>query len=184
MPSPRHTLARPTATRHPLALAVTLCLGLAAALPAHAQSLQELYEAAHTYDATYLAAKALADSARYKADQADALNRPTVGLTAGFTQSEADPPTSNSSISGQPIPGSGDRRGTTTRQVGLGATQSLYNPANGTTINQAQRALDVTRTDLESAEQDLIVRVAQAYFDVLAAQDALTTAQTSKKAIA
>jgi outer membrane protein len=37
--------------------------------------------------------------------------------------------------------------------------------------------------DLETAEQDLIIRVAQAYFDVLAAYDTLVTQQTSKKAI-
>ena len=36
---------------------------------------------------------------------------------------------------------------------------------------------------MELAEQDLIVRVAQAYFDVLAAQDSLGTAKTSKRAI-
>jgi outer membrane protein len=42
----------------------------------------------------------------------------------------------------------------------------------------------VAQTDLESAEQDLIVRTAQAYFDVLAAQDALSTTRASKAATA
>ena len=32
-----------------------------------------------------------------------------------------------------------------------------------------------TQADLDSAEQDLIVRLSQAYFEVLAAQDALAT---------
>ena len=178
---PRHP-ARP-ARRHPLALAVVLALGLGTALQTRAESLQEIYDAAHAYDATYLAAKALADSAQYKAAQADALRRPTVGLSAGATLAEADPPSTKSSTTGQPIPGSGDRRGTATLQVGVAATQPLYNPANSATISQAQRSLELTRTDLESAEQDLIVRVAQAYFDVLASQDSLATAQTSKKAI-
>ncbi len=51
-------------------LPTLLALALFAALPARAQSLQELYEAARAYDATYLAARALADSAVYRAVQA------------------------------------------------------------------------------------------------------------------
>ena len=41
----------------------------------------------------------------------------------------------------------------------------------------------MARADLESAEQDLIIRVSQAYFDVLASRDALATVQASKAAI-
>jgi outer membrane protein len=179
---PRHVSAPAPRRLHPLAVAVGLALGLGA-LSAQAQSLQELYDAARGYDATYLGAKALADSTQYKAAQADALGRPTVGLSAGATTAQADPPVTKSSTTGQAVPGSGDRRGTTTLQVGVSATHPLYNPANGATISQAQRSLEVSKADLETAEQDLIVRVAQAYFDVLASQDNLTTAQTSKKAI-
>jgi outer membrane protein len=178
IPTARHSMPR----LRPLVFAMGLLLGLSAH-SAHAQSLQELYDAARSYDATYLGAKALADSAQYKAAQAEALGRPTVGLTAGATTAQADPPETKSSSTGQPVAGSGDRRGTTTLQLGLNATHPLYNPANGSTIAQAQRSLEVSKTDLETAEQDLIVRVAQAYFDVLASQDNLTTAQTSKKAI-
>ena len=167
----RFVTERPAAARsllRPLALALTLAFG---ALPAaQAQSLRELYDAARGYDATYLAAKALTDSAQYKAAQADALSRPSVGLSAGATQSQSWPP-------------SGDSRSLTNLQLGVSATQPLYNPANKASTEQARRALELTRTDLETAEQDLIVRVAQAYFDVLAAQDTLTTSQTSKRAI-
>jgi outer membrane protein len=155
-------------TLRPLVLACAVVFG--ATTSAQAQSLRELYDAARAYDATYLASKALADSAQYKAAQADALGRPTVGLSAGATQSRTWPPGS-------------DSRGLTNLQVGLSATQPLYNPGNSASIQQAKRAQEATRTDLESAEQDLIVRVAQAYFDVLAAQDSLATAKTSKKAI-
>ena len=182
MPHQHRHPARPAA-RHPIAWALALAFGLGAAHHAQAQSLKELYEAARSYDATYLAAKALADSAQYKAAQADGLQRPTVGLSAGATRSESDVPDSKSSSTGQTLPGSGGRFGTTTLQTGISATQPLYNPANSANVSQARRSLEVSRADLEVAEQDLIVRVAQAYFDVLAAQDSLTTAQTSKKAI-
>jgi outer membrane protein len=39
------------------------------------------------------------------------------------------------------------------------------------------------QADLDTAEQDLIVRLSQAYFDVLGAQDALATQRTNKAAI-
>ena len=52
----------------PLALAAGLLLASAA----QAQSLQELYDAARTYDATYLSSRAAADAAAARAAQADA----------------------------------------------------------------------------------------------------------------
>ena len=152
---------------------VWLGAGLVSA-QAWAQSLPELYDAARSYDAPYLAAKALAESAKFKAAQSDALKLPNVGLNAGASQTEASVPLPN---------GSNDRRGLTAIQAGVNARQPLYNPGNSATIAQAQRSLEIAAADLETAEQDLIVRVAQAYFDVLAAQDSLTTAQTSKRAI-
>ncbi|QPF74491.1 TolC family outer membrane protein [Roseateles sp. DAIF2] len=167
--------------RLPLALGLLLA-GLAGG--AQAQSLAELYDAARAYDATYLAARALAESAQYKAEQANALARPTLGLGVSGTHQQSDPPTSHATApNGQRVQVTGDRVGTTTWQSGLNAKYALYNRANSLTIEQAQRSLSVAQADLETAEQDLIVRVSQAYFDVLAAGDVLTTAKANKAAI-
>lgn len=138
-----------------------------------AQSLQELYDAARAYDATYLAARALADSAQYRQGQAEALNKPRVGAGVSATRTETDPP-------GE-VPR--DRYGNTTTNAGLNATYTVFNRANSVTIEQSRLDVEVAQSDLESAEQDLIVRVAQAYFDVLAAQDALATSRANKAAI-
>jgi outer membrane protein len=160
--------ARRTTRLAPIALGVVLALGATAS--ARAQSLFEVYEAARAFDANYLAARALADSATYKAEQAHALRRPTLGLGLSATRAGSD------------IPGSD----TTTKSTGaqLQATQTLFNRANDATINQADLSLEVAKADVQIAEQDLIVRVAQAYFDVLASQDALAAAQAGKTAIA
>jgi outer membrane protein len=147
-----------------------------------AQGLRELYEAARLYDATYLAARAQADSAQYRAAQAEALNRPNAALTAGASRSDTDGPYTLNA--GQPIPGTGGHRYSNRIEAGVNATQPLYNRANDAIISQAQRGLEVAMADLEVAEQDLIVRVALAYFDVLASEDSLATAQASKRAIA
>jgi len=152
-----------------LGLAMVLAFGAAAG--AQAQSLQDLYDAARGFDASYLSARSLADSAQYKAAQADALARPSVGLSTGLTGQRTEP-------------ASGTNFNSATLQAGVNGKYALYNRGNSLSIEQAQRALSVAQADLELAEQDLIVRVAQAYFDVLAAKDTLTTTRAAKAAIA
>jgi len=158
-------------TWRPAALALALACAFAGT--AQAQSLQELYDAARGYDATYLAARALLDSSQYRAEQVHALQRPSVGLEVSGTRSTSDTPFTSTV-----------KTDSTSLIAGVAASQTLFNRANSATIEQADKSLEVSRADFESAEQDLIVRVAQAYFDVLAAQDALGTTRTSKKAIA
>ena len=156
-------------SRSPLA-ATAAAIALLCAGAADAQSLQELYDAARAYDATILAARAQAQSAEFKAAQSDALKRPSASLEGAATTTALD----------LPRVGSGDSNslGTTLR-----GKYPLFNRTSDVSIAQARKALEVSKADLESAEQDLIVRVAQAYFDVLGAQDTLTTTQASKKAI-
>ncbi|MBS0506347.1 MAG: TolC family outer membrane protein, partial [Proteobacteria bacterium] len=51
-------------------------------------------------------------------------------------------------------------------------------------LEQGQRGVDFAQAQLEGAEQDLLIRVSQAYFDVLAAQDTLTFVRAQKAAVA
>jgi outer membrane protein len=155
----------------PTLAALAAALALAATPAAHAQSLKELYEAARAYDATFLAARAQAESAQYRAEQSEALGRPNAALRANAGAAWVDPPRFGA--------GSNNSAG-----ASLNGSYALFNRANGVTIEQARRSLVSAQADLDSAEQDLIVRVAQAYFDVLASQDALTTTRASKAAIA
>ena len=154
-------------TLQPLALAASLLLAGAA----QAQSLQELYDAARGYDATYLATRNSADAAAARAAQAEALIRPTLGLQASGTYTRTDPP----SIAAY---------NTRTLQAGLSGKYSVYNASNIPTIDKARRAYALAQSDLDLAEQDLIVRLATAYFDVLGAKDTLTTSRANKAAIA
>ena len=151
-------------------------LVLAAASATWAQSLQEVYEAARAYDAAYLAARAQADSAQYRKAQSDALRLPTVNGTGSLTRAEVDPPASATYPSGASF-------GSTTTALSINGRQPLFNRGNAALIRQAERALEVAQADLQTAEQELIVRSAQTYFDVLVAKDTLAAAQASKKAI-
>ncbi len=152
----------------PLALAAALFGGAGAA---QAQGLQALYDAARAFDASYLAAKALAYSANFRAEQAEAVRWPTVVMTGSITRSDIQTAASTDVNSNN-------------EQATLQLRQPLFNRSNAATVEQGRRLIDLAKADLDAAEQDLILRVAQAYFDVLAAQDVLVTAQTSKKAIA
>lgn len=150
-------------------LATAAVLALGAVPSAFAQNLRELYEAARAFDATYLAAQAQARSAEYRAAQADALFRPSASVSAGATAGYVD---------ADSRPG-GDSN---TLSATLQGRYPLFNKANDASAEQARKALMLAQADLASAEQDLIVRVAQAYFDVLAAQDTLETTRAAKAA--
>lgn len=144
-------------------------VGFVGVTGAQAQSLEALYTAARSYDATYLAARSLAESAQYRAAQVNALLRPSLSLDGSANTGRAETALGTGSFN--------------TRAGQLNARQPLFNINSSVTIDQAQRELDASVLRLETAEQDLIVRLAQAYFDVLAAQDALETTRTSKVAI-
>jgi len=136
-----------------------------------AENLDTLYQAARAYDATYLSARSLAESATFRAAQADALRLPSASLSGSVTANEINAVT-------------GNNVGSRSVTVGVQGRHPLFNRTNAANYDQAQVALAVSQADLEAAEQDLIVRVAVAYFDVLAAQDALSAAQAFKKAVA
>jgi outer membrane protein len=153
-------------------LPLAAAIGLALAGPARADSLLEMYEAARAYDATWQSAKSQYDANLYRAEQARAGILPQAALTAGASRSILDvnnPPTD---------------RAYGTQNATVSASQPLYRPANLATYRQGQRQLQQAEYQLTAASQDLIIRVSQAYFDVLAAQDTLGYVRALKEATA
>lgn len=164
MPTPSVSLA---ACRRLAACAALLLAGVGTS---YAQGLSEMYTAARSYDATYQAARAAAEAAEYRAAQAEGLALPN--LTANVRGAAV--------VSRLPRAINGDND---VLQAGMNGRYPLYNQANKATIDQAHRSLEASRADLETAEQDLIIRVSQAYFDVLAAEDTAQLTRVSKAAI-
>ncbi len=155
-------------------LPLTLAIGAALALPVRAQSLLELYDAARGHDAAYQSAKSQYEANLAKADQAKAALLPTVNFTAGASSTQLR-------TEGGSAPGNRDFD---TRSTGISASQPLYRPNNYASYQQGTRQTELAEAQLLAAEQDLIVRVSQAYFDVLASQDSLTFVQAQKTAVA
>lgn len=142
------------------------------ATSAQAQNLQTLYEAALAYDATYLSARAQHQADQAKAEQAYAGVRPSVGLNAGANWSNVN------------TEGSALDRTRSAQSAAIAASQPLYRPANRIALEQAQKSLLASEAQLQNAEQALIVRLADAYFNVLAAEDNLAFVKAQKAAVA
>jgi outer membrane protein len=153
-------------------LPLSMAVGLAFAGTTHAQSLVELYESARAYDATYQSARSQYDASLARAEQARANILPTAGLSAGVQRSDFQ---NNNPVTD---------RYYGTQNATLSASQPLYRPANLAAYEQGKRQVDIAQAQLVAAEQDLLVRLSQAYFDVLGARDSLTFVRAQKAAVA
>ena len=65
----------------------------------------------------------------------------------------------------------------------LNLTVPVYNAQYWESLTQAKLTVAQSQAQLAQARSDLLVRVAQAYFDVLASQDALAALRENKKAV-
>ncbi len=166
-------MIRQSHSRRMSLLPLLVAMGAGFAGTAQAQSLVELFNAAKSYDATYQSAKSQADATLARGEQARAGVLPTVGLGAGVNQTSQD--SSLSSLNGKNF---GSQSAT------LSASQPLYRPGNWASYAQGKKSAEVAQYQLLAAEQDLIVRISQAYFDVLAAADSLTFVRSQKAAVA
>jgi outer membrane protein len=154
-------------------LPLSVAVGAALALPVQAQNLVNLYESARSFDATYQAAKSQFDATLARAAQSQAGVLPTVGLSMGASVTNLD-----NSLAPPPKPTFNAQTAT------VSASQPLYRPANQATYEQGKRQTELAEAQLASADQDLIVRVSVAYFDVLAALDNVTFVRAQKAAVA
>ena len=139
-----------------------------------AMDLLEAYAAAAQYDATFAAARSSLEAARERSLQADALTRPALSFGGGATVGN-----SGSKVTGQPFISSKEG----SARVSLDGSLPLYRPANLVQQSQAKLSEQIAQTQFIQARQDLVLRVSQAYFDVLGAQDALTSIAAQKVAV-
>jgi outer membrane protein len=165
-----HKLNQPRLSSLPLSLAIASAL-MVLAPAAQAQSLVDMYQSARAFDAAYQSARLQYDASLARAEQAKAGILPTAGLSAGVSRTGFE--NTNPAID----------RSYNSQNATISASQPLYRPANWATYAQGIKQEALARAQLDVAEQDLIVRTSQAYFDVLAAQDTLTFVRAQKAAV-
>jgi outer membrane protein len=150
---------------------------VASAPPALAEDLLQVYRDAQKYDAVYAAARNSLDAGREKGPQGLALLLPTLNLTGNITRQriESDSKDPNTVPSFNRYP----------RLWGyqLVFTQPIFRLQNWNQYDQGEFQVKQAEAAFGQAAQDLMLRVAQAYFDVLAAQDSLALTRAQKAAI-
>ena len=164
---------------------MTLTLvGLMLAAPVRADDLMDIYQRALQSDPTVRQAEATYLAAAEAKPQARSNILP--GLSFDLTKSGQF----SQSKSPAQIPGVGTLVGTgyetslNRNQWSISLTQTLYNMQVFTQLKQAGKRVMKAETDYEAAKQNLLIRVANAYFNVLAAEDSLASAVAARESVA
>jgi len=163
----------------------TLLALMIAALPlaSHAempvQDLLATYQQAQANDPTWAAAQNANVAAQEKLVQGKALLLPTarLGANAGHTQSNLDRTGGITNI------GRSGHDDFETYGYNLNINQPLYRKQNSIQYEQSKTQVAQAGEQLNTSHQDLMLRVSQAYFDVLLAQDKIDLIQAQKAAI-
>ena len=160
----------------PFLLATLLC----ASNGALAADLLETFSAAQANDPVFAAARATLQAGQEKLPQGRSLLLPSISLNANSTFND-------STIQYQgtpPYPGVNPNQRYNSHGYGVNLTQPLFRQQNWLSYTEAELQVAQAEAQFRVTEQDLILRVAQAYFDVLIAQDSVQLAEAQKTAIA
>ena len=176
------------------ALLAGVLLAAAATNAASAKDLVGVYEDALRNDPTIRAADANRLASRESRPQALAALLPQITGSAAYTREHSagfqdqpfpvtDPQTQKptGAYFVQPLDYS---QGSTQRQWGLNLRENLFSWSNWVTLKQANAQVAQAEATYLAAEQNLILRVCQAYFTVLSALDNLQAQEASLEAIA
>lgn len=162
----------------PRLLAVVFPMALAAFLagPAAAEDLMQIYREAQQNDPSLAAARANWAATQERVPQARAALLPNVGFSGtanandGRTNIRTDPRTVSASSYGNAA-------------LTISASQPLYRQQNAVALDQARRVVEQADFTLAASQQELIIRVTVAYFDVLLAEVNVELAEAQKAAV-
>jgi len=132
---------------------------------AHAVDLVQTYQQALANDPVYTSARYALSASNESSIQGRAALLPVVGFGGNYSRA-------------------GESWKTVTNNYSLQLTQPLFRPAYWQQYQESKLSVAAGEVKFAQAEQDLMLRVSQAYFDTLTAQDVLATLQAQKSAIA
>ena len=144
----------------------SLITGVLLSLNAYSANLVQVYQDALVYDSQIASASALLAAGQEKTTQGRAGLLPSIGVSGDYVRTRIEDSPRNSS-SGYTV----------------SLSQPLFNWGNYQLYEQGKLATASSEAVFAQAQEDLIVRVAQAYFDVLASQDSLAYIRAQKVAI-
>ncbi len=147
-------------------LVTVILLSLHVPSYASAADLLQVYHDALSNDSVYASARAGLTADREVSVQGRANLLPAVGITGSNERLRRN-----------------DRPSSTANSYVLSLTQPLFDPAAWQNYEQSKLSVTASEAAFSVVRQDLILRTAQAYFDVLTAQDALASLRAEKIAI-
>jgi outer membrane protein len=146
---------------------------------AQAADLLDTFHAAQANDPVFAAARASQQAGREKLTQGRSQLMPNVNLNANSTFNDQtikyQPPTPPFFLGGTIRYNS--------HSYGVTLVQPLFRQQNWHAYSESELQVAQAEAQFKLAEQDLVLRTAQAYFDVLIAQDGVQLAEAQKKAI-
>jgi outer membrane protein len=153
---------------------------------AQAADLIQVYQQALANDATFASARSALDAGRERTTQGRAGLLPNISAYGSNTRNTGDltPPHAGelSVVDGQLQLPSVRNQDNHSNIYTVALTQPLFDWARWQTYQQSKLVQASSEATFNQAQQDLITRVAQAYFDVLTAQDNLGATRAQKVA--
>src|SRR5690554_5568466 len=143
---------------------------LLAAQPAFSLDLMETYEKALSYDSGIASALAQFEAQQAASDVSRSSLLPQIGAFAEASHVNAEPK-QGSSTNSRPL------------SYGVQLTQPIFRADSWFRYDASQFQTDAAQAQYNLAQQQLILDVASAYFNVLRAQDTVTTARATEAAI-
>lgn len=171
-------------------LATCIAAAFAAASPAHSANLLEVYQRALQNDPVIREAEANRLATLENKPQARAGLLPQLTATGAYDRLESE---STSNILQRvnaldpkspsvPVPNSRTSDGVTSKQYQVRLTQTVFRWDRWVSLQRADKQVTQAEVQFKAAQQDLLSRTAQRYFDVLAAEDTLEAAQATLEA--
>ncbi|MCE3269894.1 MAG: TolC family outer membrane protein [Ramlibacter sp.] len=171
------------------ARALSIALLAAATAPAWSLDLVEAWRAAAAHDPEFAAARAAREAGDTRRAEARALWRPTVNLEAGAGIATQESATRGASFS---APGFGSSTGVnfdtsvtrgTSLRYGVVLRQPLYNRGRLAEGRQLELAGDAGDAAFSAAEQELMLRSTQRYFEAAVAKEQLRLLERQETAV-
>ncbi|MFT5134875.1 MAG: outer membrane protein [Gammaproteobacteria bacterium] len=147
----------------------------AASLQVGATNLEDVYNIAETSDPQFKQVAAATRAILERRPQALAGFMPTANFSAGTTGNDQNLNSAGIGTTGKTTFNS--------HNYSLDVSQPLFRLDRFIALKQADSIIKQADAELSSAQQDLMIRVSEAYFDVLAAQDSYEFAQAEKKSL-
>ncbi|MFC3025331.1 outer membrane channel protein TolC [Vibrio zhugei] len=132
-----------------------------------ADNLAQIYDLAKKNDPQLLGQEAARDRAFETINSSRSALLPQINLTGGYTINSSDESVRNSRA----------------LSAGVSFSQELYNRSSWLSLNTTEKEARVADANYALAQQSLIMRVSEAYFNVLRAKDNLAFVQSEKNAV-